>query len=125
MDNNTYDVILKVLGNEAKFYSDKNNSDWSKEKNEGFKKGIKYCENLIATMKMKESEKITGDIRRIQVLVKSKYWQDIEFMNLKPRDIFKIYDNGKRFVDTNGHDEWIVTSLPYINENGILTVDAE
>ena len=32
MDNNTYNSIIKVLDYEVRFYSDKNNSDWSKEK---------------------------------------------------------------------------------------------
>lgn len=50
----TYDSIIKVLGDEIKFYSDENNPDWVKEKNEGFKKGIKYCQNLIETMEMEE-----------------------------------------------------------------------
>ncbi|MFC0903681.1 hypothetical protein ACFHWD_03130 [Clostridium sp. MT-14] len=54
MDSDIYNSIIKVLGNEIDFHSHKDNPDWSKEKNEGFKEGLKYCRNLIEGMNVIE-----------------------------------------------------------------------
>lgn len=53
-----YKEIIKVLKEEIKYYSKINNEDWSKEKNEGFKKGIEYCESLIRKMSLIEKRGI-------------------------------------------------------------------
>jgi hypothetical protein len=45
-----YSEIKKALSDEIKYYSDKDNNDWAKEKNEGFKEGIKYCYDLVINM---------------------------------------------------------------------------
>jgi hypothetical protein len=47
-------AIIKVLEDEVKFYNSISNDDWSSDKNEGFKLGIKYCKDLIKKLK-KES----------------------------------------------------------------------
>lgn len=50
--------ILKVLEKEIEFYSKIQNSDWSHEKNEGFKDGLKYCCDLVKKMKKTEEKQL-------------------------------------------------------------------
>jgi hypothetical protein len=45
-----FKTILKVLEKQNQFYLRKNNDDWSEDKNEGFKLGLKYCSDLIDKM---------------------------------------------------------------------------
>jgi len=43
--------VLKVISKEIKFYKEKFNKNWSKDKNEGFKEGLKYCKQIVETIK--------------------------------------------------------------------------
>lgn len=52
-----YNEIIKVLGKEIEFYSKIQNSNWTIERNKGFKDGIEYCYNLIKNMKKTEGKK--------------------------------------------------------------------
>lgn len=51
-------------------------------------------------------------------------WEEIEFKNLIPGDIFRIFDNGERYINkTDGNNVWITKGKPYLNEDEIWTVD--
>lgn len=49
-DDSDFKIILNVLRQQVDFYSKNNNNDWSFDKNEGFKLGIKYCKDIISSM---------------------------------------------------------------------------
>jgi hypothetical protein len=50
-------------------------------------------------------------------------WKEIPFNTLMVGDIFRIFDNGERYVDkSNGNNVWIATSEPYLNEDSIWTI---
>lgn len=49
--NNEITSIINVLEQEMKFYKDRKNTDWSIDKNSGFKLGIKYCKELLESIK--------------------------------------------------------------------------
>lgn len=51
LKNNELDSIINVLEQEMKFYKDRKNPDWSIDKNSGFKLGIKYCKDLLESIK--------------------------------------------------------------------------
>lgn len=51
-------------------------------------------------------------------------WEVIDFGNLDEGDIFRIYDNGERYINTaDGNNVWISTSKPYLTEDCIFTID--
>ena len=50
-----FDIIIRILEGEIEFYKNRSNEDWSHDKNEGFKVGIKYCKDLVEKVKQKES----------------------------------------------------------------------
>lgn len=55
---------------------------------------------------------------------KTGFWDTVEFKDLKNDDIFRIFDNGERYVNPkDGNNVWIATSDPYQNIEGILTID--
>lgn len=43
--------IIDLFAQEVEFYKTENNSDWSEEKNLGFKEGWKYSYNLMQRVK--------------------------------------------------------------------------
>ena len=52
-------------------------------------------------------------------------WEPVEFMELTSGDIFRMYEqDGEPVIDQKGHKEWIATSKPYINKDGIPTIKA-
>lgn len=52
-------------------------------------------------------------------------WEPVEFMELTIGDTFRIYEqDGEPVIGQNGHNEWIATSKPYINKDGIPTIAA-
>lgn len=52
-----YNEVIKVLQKEIEFYSKIQNSEWTEERNQGFRDGIKYCYNLIKNMKKIEGKR--------------------------------------------------------------------
>ncbi len=52
------------------------------------------------------------------------YWDQVEFEKLNEGDIFRIFDDGERYINkTDGNNVWIATGVPYLNENNIWTID--
>ena len=51
VENKELASIINVLEQEMKFYKDRKNPDWSIDKNSGFKLGIKYCKDLLKSIK--------------------------------------------------------------------------
>ena len=56
LKNNELDIIIDALEQEDKFYKDRKNPDWSIDKNSGFKLGIKYCKELLESIKGQNNE---------------------------------------------------------------------
>lgn len=53
----------------------------------------------------------------------TKEWKEVEFSNLCDGDIFRIFDNGERYINKlDGNNVWIAIGAPYINDAGILTI---
>lgn len=52
-------------------------------------------------------------------------WLDVEFDDLHCDDMFRIFDNGERFIDEDGNSLWVAVSEPYVNQYGILTIDTK
>ena len=51
-------------------------------------------------------------------------WDYIEFEKLKDGDIFRIFDDGERYVNkADGNNVWIAVGEPYLNGDGIWTID--
>lgn len=54
---------------------------------------------------------------------KSNTWDCIKFKDLKNDDIFRIFDNGERYVNkADGNNVWIAVGNPYINNDGIWSI---
>lgn len=57
------------------------------------------------------------------------YWKEVGFDELAERDLFKITDlddNNKISIDgEDGTSIFIATSLPYLNEEKVYTIDTE
>ncbi|MCQ6659583.1 hypothetical protein [Leuconostoc citreum] len=51
MDNDTIDSIIDFFSKENKFYSEKENPDWTVDKNAGFRKRIAYTIQMLKTIK--------------------------------------------------------------------------
>lgn len=56
LKNNELDSIINVLEQEMKLYKDRKNPDWSIDKNSGFKLGIKYCKDLLESIKEEDND---------------------------------------------------------------------
>jgi hypothetical protein len=55
---------------------------------------------------------------------KTNHWDYIEFEKLKDGDIFRIFDDGERYVNKDdGNNVWIAVGEPYLNGDGIWTID--
>lgn len=54
--NNEITSIINVLEQEMKFYKDRKNTDWSIDKNSGFKLWIKYCKELLESIKEEDND---------------------------------------------------------------------
>ena len=50
-------------------------------------------------------------------------WIVTPFENLRVADIFRIFDDGERYIDENKNSVWIVDSTPYHNGDGQLTIN--
>jgi len=62
--------------------------------------------------------------RKFQRFIKQE-WEDIEFKDLKIGNIFRIFDNGKRYSDPATDDNvWIASSDSYYDlEDNVLKID--
>lgn len=62
--------------------------------------------------------------RKFQRFIKQE-WEDVEFKDLKIGNIFRIFDNGKRYSDpVTGNNIWIASSNPYYDlEDNELKID--
>ena len=47
---------------------------------------------------------------------KYKSWQECQLKDMRDGDVFKIWDNGERYVSpVDGNNMWIVNGKPYKN----------
>jgi len=61
--------------------------------------------------------------RRAQVCKHGK-WQDIDFMKITGGSQIRIYEaDGSIVTDKRGRTEFFAAGKPYINEDGIETID--
>lgn len=50
-------------------------------------------------------------------------WESISFDKLVDGDIFRIFDGDKRYVNIgDGNNVWIAEGTPYINADGVLSI---
>ena len=63
--------------------------------------------------------------RRIEIYSKNYgTWIDIPFEDLRPNDIFRIFDYNERYADIfTGNNIWIASGEPFLNKDKILTID--
>lgn len=53
----------------------------------------------------------------------SGQWEEILFRELEKDNVFRIFDNGERYVNAeDGNNVWFATSYPYYKDD-ILTID--
>jgi hypothetical protein len=53
----------------------------------------------------------------------NKVWEEKPFRLLRDGDVFRIFDNGKRYFNKkDGNNIWIASGYPYKNKEGIYTV---
>lgn len=51
-------------------------------------------------------------------------WEVIKFKELTKDDIFRIFDNDIRYVNlADGNNVWVAKSEPYLNKDGVYTID--
>jgi hypothetical protein len=50
---------------------------------------------------------------------------EIDFDELSPGVMFRIFDDGIPYIDEYGNTEWIVKSVPKKNSDGLLYVETE
>lgn len=54
----------------------------------------------------------------------TKVWEEIEFPALVNGDIFRIIDDGERYINkADGNNVWIATGDPYLNKDEIWAID--
>ncbi|MEN6317057.1 MAG: hypothetical protein ABFD25_22720 [Clostridiaceae bacterium] len=68
-----FDAVLKVLSDEIEFYKNKENANWSSEKNKGFKQGLDYCKALVQKMSESQSTNSNISFKEMRVLPKFCY----------------------------------------------------
>lgn len=58
---------------------------------------------------------------------KDGIWEEAEIQDLEEGDVFRMFDpkTGKQFIGDNDTTEWRVIGEPYLNTDGIWTVDVE
>jgi len=63
--------------------------------------------------------------RRIEKFVSDEgKWVAIPFEKLHKDDVFRIFDNGERYVNKeDGNNVWIATGEPYLNKDGVYAID--
>jgi hypothetical protein len=63
-------------------------------------------------------------MRRVEKFNKKlEVWFEIEFKDLVNGDIFRLYDDGIRYINSeDGNNVWIVKGLPFVNKEGIWSV---
>jgi hypothetical protein len=63
--------------------------------------------------------------KRITKILVDGEWKTIQFSELKPGDIFKLFDDKEESIPVihEGHTEFVATSVPYKNANQVLTVE--
>lgn len=50
-------------------------------------------------------------------------WEEIKFEKLIDGDIFRIFDNGERYVNkSDGNNVWVAIGEPYLNEDNVWTI---
>ncbi|MEY8001597.1 hypothetical protein AB8U03_15615 [Clostridium sp. Mt-5] len=72
------------MKDEIEYYSNKDNPDWSKEKNNGFRKGIKYFYDLVMNMEKTEQYIPTQMISTSCVGVEISNSHGIRYINSDP-----------------------------------------
>jgi len=51
-------------------------------------------------------------------------WEEVNFENLKIGDIFRIFENGKRYTNrAGGNNVWIATGDAYLNQDKIWQIN--
>ena len=65
------------------------------------------------------------NVRRAQIL-KGGLWQDIEFMEIKPRDTFRLFEpEGQPVKDNNGLTEFVAKAFPKVDSQGVKGIEVE
>lgn len=55
---------------------------------------------------------------------KTNDWEVINFEELIKNDVFRIFDNGERYINSSdGNNVWIAKSEPYLNKDGVYIID--
>lgn len=55
---------------------------------------------------------------------KKREWEVIDFENLHKNDVFRIFDNGKRYINkADGNNVWIATNEPFLNDDSFWSID--
>lgn len=65
-----------------------------------------------------------NDMRKVQIYKNNK-WRDIDFMQLKQGDKFRMFEpDGEPVISPqSGTSEWITTTDIYLNDEGNLTIN--
>ena len=54
----------------------------------------------------------------------SYLWEETEFHNLIVGDVFRIFDDGERYINKeDGNNVWVATCEPYLNTESIWAID--
>jgi hypothetical protein len=57
------------------------------------------------------------------MVLKDNKWVEINFMDLKINDRFQLINpDGLYHMDEYGKTDWVASSNPYVNENGIYEI---
>ena len=64
------------------------------------------------------------ELRVIEIFdEQTKLWREVEFFELCVGDIFRIFDDGERYVNRfDGNNVWMAVGSPYKNNDGIWTI---
>ena len=56
--------------------------------------------------------------------IELKEWESIEFKTLIKGDVFRLFDDGERYVnEKDGNNVWIATGSPFICNEGVWAID--
>lgn len=63
--------------------------------------------------------------RRVEVLKDGEWRSDVDFMDMRPGDVFRLFKpDGTLVLDNEGSDKFLVKKPPVVREDGVQSVEA-
>ncbi len=69
---------------------------------------------------------VPADRRQVEKMGYANHWVRCRMSSLVPGDVFRMFEpDGSPVSSGSGRTEWTVTSVPEVNGDGVMQVEAE